>query len=134
MEPNRSKRRRRRFCASYALTTVTALLLACSTARAESRRAERIYREYCAPCLGESGKGDGLGSQSLPVRPADHTNEKLMSSRSDTFLRDVIAKGGSAMGLSSFMPAWSSILKQEEIQDLVAYIRTLARPRKQTSS
>ena len=39
----------------------------------------------------------------MPVRPADHTNGALMSSRSDAFLRDVIAKGGSAMGLSTFI-------------------------------
>jgi hypothetical protein len=47
----------------------------------------------------------GVGTRSLPVRPADHTNSAVMNSRGDAFLRDVIAKGGKAMGLSSFMPA-----------------------------
>lgn len=77
-----------------------------------------------------AGKGDGVGARSLPVRPADHTDGAAMSSRSDTFLRDVIAKGGSAMGLSSFMPAWQGIFKDNEIQDLVGYIRSLALPAK----
>ena len=53
-----------------------------------------------------------------------------MKSRTDVFLRDVIMKGGSVMGLSSFMPAWRGILKEEEIQDLVNYIRSLAVPHK----
>ena len=53
-----------------------------------------------------------------------------MNSRSDAFLRDVIAKGGNAMGLSSFTPAWPGIFKDREIKDLVAYIRSLALPAK----
>ena len=106
------------------------LLLACSTAHADSERGKRIYSENCAPCHGVSGRGDGIGSQSLPVRPADHTNETVMRSRTDAFLRDVIANGGAAVGLSTFMPAWKGILQQGEIQDLVEYIRTLAQPAK----
>ena len=106
------------------------LLLGYSNLLADTEQGKRLYRENCAPCHGESGKGDGLGSQSLPVRPADHTNSAAMRSRTDAFLREVIVKGGSAMGLSSFMPAWKGILKDNEIQDLVAYIRSLALPAK----
>ena len=51
-----------------------------------------------------------------------------MNLRSDGFLRDVIAKGGKAMGLSSFISAWQGIFNDREIEDLVAYIRSLALP------
>ncbi len=112
----------------YILIIAAVLLLLCSVAHADSERGKPIYRQNCTPCHGESGKGDGVGARSLPVHPADHTNSALMKSRSDDFLRDVITKGGSAMGLSSFMPAWKGILKDDQIQDLVDYIRTLARP------
>ena len=106
------------------------LLLCRSNAYADMEQAKRIYRENCAPCHGEAGRGDGVGARSLPVRPADHTNAAVMNSRTDAFLRDIIAKGGSAMGLSSFMPAWKGIFKDAEIEELVAYIRTLAVPAK----
>jgi mono/diheme cytochrome c family protein len=102
------------------------LLLCCSNVVADIEEGKRIYRENCAPCHGESGKGDGVGARSLPARPADHTNAVGMNSRSDVFLRDVIVKGGKAMGLSSFMPAWQGIFKDKEIEDLVSYIRSLA--------
>lgn len=121
-EINQALSRRRRIVVHAAF-----FLLVCSSAHADSDRGKRIYRENCAPCHGVSGKGEGLGAQSLPVRPADHTNATAMKSRTDAFLRDVIAKGSSAMGLSSFMPAWEGILKDEQIQDLVDYMRTLAR-------
>jgi mono/diheme cytochrome c family protein len=116
---------------AFQLILVAGLLLFhCPSAGADNERGKRIYRENCTPCHGESGKGDGVGAQSLPVRPADHTNSAAMASRTDAFLRDVINNGGSATGLSSFMPAWKGILKEDEIRDLVDYIRTLARPSK----
>ena len=112
------------------LSIAGVLLLCCSKASADNEQGKRIYRENCAPCHGEAGKGDGVGARSLPVRPADHTNPAVMKSRSDAFLRDVIAKGGKATGLSSFMPAWQGVFKDKEIEDLVAYIRSLALPAK----
>lgn len=97
-----------------------------SLAHADLQHGKQLYQENCAPCHGDSGKGDGAGAKSLPVRPADHTNGAAMSARSDAFLRDVITKGGGAMGLSTFMPAWQGLFKDSEIVDLVSYIRSLA--------
>ena len=109
---------------------VTGILLGYSNIHANTEQGRRLYRENCAPCHGASGKGDGVGAKSLPVQPADHTNGALMKSRSDAFLRDVIVKGGTAMGLSAFMPAWQGLFKDNEIKDLVDYIRSLALPPK----
>ncbi|HVO92599.1 MAG TPA: cytochrome c [Terriglobales bacterium] len=108
------------------LTITGIFLIVSAAARADSTRGKGLYQQNCAPCHGAAGKGDGPGAQSLPVRPADHTDSAAMSSRSDAFLRDVITKGGGAMGLSSFMPSWKGILNDDQIQDLVDYIRTLA--------
>jgi len=117
------------FGAGRILMATGFLLLSCSNVCADIERGKQLYRENCAPCHGESGKGDGVGAQSLPVRPADHTNGALMSSRTDAFLRDVIVKGGTGVGLSAFMPAWQGIFNEQEIRDLVGYIRSLAQPR-----
>lgn len=106
----------------------TLLLCLSSTANADFDQGKRLYKENCVPCHGELGKGDGVGARSLPVRPADHTNGATMNARSDGFLRDVITKGGGAMGLSTFMPAWQGLFKDSEILDLVSYIRSLAAP------
>ena len=118
--------RQTRFDIRRILLVTTLVLLSDSNANADVEQGKRIYRENCAPCHGESGKGDGVGAKSLPVRPADHTDAAVMKSRSDAFLRDVILKGGTAMGLSAFMPAWQGLFKENEIRDLVEYIRSLA--------
>jgi mono/diheme cytochrome c family protein len=89
-----------------------------------------LYATYCATCHGDKGKGDGVAARALPVKPTDHTNGAVMSQLSDKFLIDVIAKGGSAVGKSSFMPAWGGSLNDKQIRDVVAYIRAIAVPAK----
>jgi mono/diheme cytochrome c family protein len=51
-----------------------------------------------------------------------------MNALSDQFLADIIAKGGGAVGKSTFMPSWGASLNEKQIRDVVAYIRTLAMP------
>jgi len=88
----------------------------------------KLYVTYCAACHGEKGKGRGMAAQALPVKPADHTNGVVMNQLPDRFLIEVISKGGSAVGKSSFMPAWGSSLNEKQIRDIVAYLRTIADP------
>jgi len=89
---------------------------------------KKLYTTYCSTCHGEQGKGDGTAAASLPAKPADHTNGAVMNKLSDKFLVDVISKGGSAVGRSSFMPSWGGALNEGQIKDIVAYIRTISVP------
>ena len=90
-----------------------------------------LYVAYCATCHGEGGKGDGAAGLSLPVRPADHTNGAAMNQLNDSFLMNIISKGGGAVGKSTFMPAWGGALNDKQIRDIVSYIRSIAVPPKQ---
>jgi len=117
--------------AQCSMIAVTVLIVSFAPfAHADVEQGKQLYKENCTPCHGELGKGDGAGARSLPVRPADHTNGALMNGRSDAFLRDVITKGGGAMGLSTFMPSWQDLFKETEIQELVRYVRSLSVPQK----
>jgi len=88
----------------------------------------KLYSAYCSSCHGEMGKGNGVAAGSLPVKPADHTSGATMNKLTDKFLQDIIAKGGGAVGKSTFMPPWGGALNENQIRDIVAYIRTLAVP------
>ena len=94
---------------------------------------KRLYQSYCVGCHGASGKGDGPAGKTLPVKPADHTNAKKMRQYSDEHLVTVISKGGPSVGKSPQMPAWGAVLKEAQIQEVVAYIRTLALEEKDTA-
>ncbi len=112
-----------------ALTLFVLSMTGLGTATAQNQEeGKKIYVTYCTACHGEKGKGDGMAAQSFPVKPADHTNGAVMNRLSDKFLTDVISKGGSAVGKSSFMPAWGSSFNERQIRDIVAYLRTIADP------
>ena len=50
-----------------------------------------------------------------------------MKQRSDNDLADIITKGGSGVGKSPIMPAWDGSFNDQQVRDLIAYIRSLAR-------
>jgi cytochrome c oxidase cbb3-type subunit III len=99
----------------------------------EPNEGRRLYQTYCTGCHGDSGKGDGPAGKTLPVKPADHTNSKKMNQYSDEHLFMVISKGGASVGKSSQMPAWGAVLKEAQIQKVVAYIRTLSGANRETA-
>ena len=110
-----------------AMISLVAGLIAPSAVWAQDQaEGKKLYVSYCATCHGESGKGDGSAGLSLPVRPADHTNGAVMNQLSDSFLIDIISKGGGAVGKSTFMPAWGGALNEKQIRDIVSYIRSIA--------
>lgn len=111
------------------LLAVVLLLAGASPALAQNKaEGKKLYESYCSTCHGEKGKGNGPAAQSLPAKPADHTNGAIMNTLSDQFLVDIISKGGSAVGKSSFMPSWGSALNEKQIKDIVAHLRSIAEP------
>ena len=81
-------------------------------------KAAGTFKERCAICHGESGKGDGILSDSLNPKPRDLTGE-LTRSQPDGDLFYKISKGKGAM------PAWAPSLSEEERWGMVNYIRSL---------
>lgn len=86
---------------------------------------ENNYGHYCSSCHGKDGKGTGGMGMDMPVRPTDHTDGQIMSTRTDEMLFKIISEGGEAAGFDAGMPAYKKMLRKEEIQGLVKYIRKL---------
>ena len=108
---------------------LTCLLLWPLASQAQDAAAgQEIYTQYCALCHGPQGKGDGSLSANLDPKPRNHTDGAYMNALSDAHLLKVIGGGGAAAGLSPIMPAWGAILSAQQIQDVVAFVRTLAMP------
>ena len=106
------------------LASVFAVGQAC-TASEDPHIAQNNYWHYCSSCHGREGKGDGMMVTDMPVRPNDHTDATIMSSRSDELLFKIISEGGAANGFDEGMPAHKTMLKKEEIEGLVKHIRKL---------
>jgi mono/diheme cytochrome c family protein len=115
---------------SFWMFAVLALLLSQFNLTWAQDQAEgkKLYVTYCSSCHGDDGKGDGPAARSLPVKPANHTDGAVMNKFTDKFLFEIIAKGGGAVGKSAMMPGWGGQLKEKQLQDIVAYVRSIAEP------
>lgn len=86
-----------------------------------------VHKKNCLRCHGEQGKGDGPASGLLKVKPADWTDAARMSGVSQDEMIRVIKEGGAAAGKSKLMPAFGEKLTNQEISDVVAFIKSLGK-------
>ncbi len=87
-----------------------------------------IFSEQCAVCHGESGRPDPESPvvKGLGVVPAD-LSDRLFNSREPTGDWEMVVKhGGRALGLAIQMPAHEDVLSDEEVTNVVAYVKSLA--------
>jgi len=80
---------------------------------------KQVFTTHCVLCHGEQGHGDGPAAASLDPKPANIA--ELQKVAGDDFLFWRISEGveGTAM------VAWKKTLKEEEIWQVIAYLRTL---------
>jgi cytochrome c oxidase cbb3-type subunit III len=86
-----------------------------------------LFQELCSVCHGVGGKGDGPSAQGLEPKPADFTNCQAMAKDSDEVLMKIIKGGGQSVGRSTVMPAWGDALSEQQIRELVKFIRGLCK-------
>ena len=124
-----------RFAVSAALLMLLAAPLGTSMAWAEDDagplprdttdasviRGSIAFRTYCVLCHGVTGKGDGRAAKMYTPKPANLT----VSPFPDQYKEMIIRGGGVSVGRSAFMPPWGDELTNEQIHDLVAFLREL---------
>ncbi len=90
--------------------------------RADAKRGDVVYQEYCSQCHGLSGEGDGPGAAGLDPAPAVHARMAI-DQLPDDYLYNVIYFGGKSVGKSALMPDWGMTLTDEQIADVMASMR-----------
>jgi mono/diheme cytochrome c family protein len=96
--------------------------------KANPRAGREIYEKLCGVCHGPEGRGNGQALRGMPVKPKDFADAAAMRELTDQYLFDAIQKGGVGVKKSPMMPPFGDQLKEPQIWDLVAYIRSLAPP------
>ena len=86
---------------------------------------QRLYLTYCAACHAANGQGSWRAWLFL-LRPGKLSDAPVMSRHSDEYLFLLIKNGGATIGKPG-MPAFGYHLKDDEIRELVRYLRTLAK-------
>jgi mono/diheme cytochrome c family protein len=91
------------------------------TAEASVIRGSIVFRTYCVLCHGTEGRGNGRAAKMYVPRPADLT----VSPFNDQYKEMIVRGGGASMGRSAFMPPWGDELSDEQIHDLITFLREL---------
>jgi mono/diheme cytochrome c family protein len=91
---------------------------------------KQVYDKWCTGCHGDTGAGDGEAAERMLPRPRDFTRGvyQIRTTASgelpmDQDIRHVVEDGmpGTAM------PEWKSRLTSEELEAVVAYVKTFSR-------
>lgn len=102
------------------------VVLACSLVSAQVGpahliRGQALYEQHCLACHGKAGDGRGPDAQYLIVPPANFTSPSLRA-KTDADLLMAISNGV----LFSPMHAWRDRLSEENVRDLISYLRMLS--------
>lgn len=90
---------------------------------ADINRGQQLYKINCMTCHGEKGMGDGPAAAALDPKPEPlAVNESTLS---DAYMFWRISDGGQSADFKSAMPAWKSILSDEQIWQIIGYLRDL---------
>lgn len=86
-------------------------------------RGAEIYKINCLACHGETAAGDGVAGAALNPLPSPigHTSQML----SDALVFYRISEGG--VEFQTAMPAWKDVLTDQQIWDVIAYVRELGK-------
>ncbi len=82
------------------------------------------WAKNCVKCHGEDGKGQTTMGKKLKV--ADYTDPKVQAKFTDEEMIK-ITKEGKKEGSKTLMKAYADVLSDQEIKELVAHIRSLAK-------
>jgi high-affinity iron transporter len=85
-------------------------------------KGKAIYERLCGVCHGAQGKGDGPAGQMMKPPAADLTGSKLKD-KPDAELFQTVQNGRPPTA----MPAFKGQLSDQQIHDVVAYIRSLGK-------
>lgn len=82
-----------------------------------------LYGLYCVACHGADGKGHGVMTNVLPIKPIDHTDSVKMDAMDNRRLSNIILYGDAK---EDYMPAWEGFLSKQDVDSLVSYLRMLS--------
>ena len=84
-------------------------------------RGNIVFQNYCILCHGVNADGKGRAAKLYNPKPAN----LVLSDKNEQYMELIVRKGGGAIGRSEFMPPWSNELTNEQVGDVIGYLRSI---------
>lgn len=84
-------------------------------------RGSAVYKTYCQLCHGAEGEGNGRAARLYTPKPANLVSSQM----NDQYKELIVRRGGEGVGRSKFMPPWGEQLTDEQIHDVVTFMRSM---------
>ena len=99
------------------------------SATADARKGEEIYKSGCIACHGTEGKGapETISAFERPDSFPDFTRCDQTTAEVNAAYKAVIVNGGPKRGFSQIMPSFREALSSQDIDDVIAYLRSFCR-------
>lgn len=97
----------------------------CEPGTAPDPTDKELYMRACAACHGADGKGSPQVLLGFETPPPDFTDCNFATREPDADWIAVAHQGGPVRGFAPEMPAFGDALTEEELQSILAFIRTL---------
>ena len=104
--------------------SVLALLFLPHPVPRDAMPAQRLYLTHCAECHGANGHGSWRATLFL-LRPGNLADPRVFSPLADEYLLGLVKDGGAPVGKPG-MPAFGYHLSDEQIREVVRYVRSLS--------
>ena len=88
------------------------------------QRGETLFQQNCAFCHAADGTARNWIGSFMEPHPRDLTKSAAMDSMTRSRLRNVIRDGLSGTS----MPAWKSVLSEQQVEDVIAYVARAFHP------
>ena len=93
------------------------------TTKGDPAKGKEKFELICASCHGPGGKGDGPAAAALDPKPRDLSDPAYVSTLTDDHIFKTVKEGGASVGKSPLMPAWGGTLTDDDIWNVIAYVR-----------
>jgi len=93
------------------------------TTKGDPAKGKEKFELICASCHGPGGKGDGPAAAALDPKPRDLSDPAYVSTLTDEHIFKTVKEGGASVGKSPLMPAWGGTLTDDDIWNVIAYVR-----------
>ncbi len=93
--------------------------------RGDAANGKQLHEEHCVACHGLTGAADVVVMH-MDETPKDQSDPEYMKTLTDGYLYIAICRGGEGVGKSYVMSPWGDFFTDQDIKDLVAWVRTFS--------